>query len=110
MKKKDDELSMLILVNGIFTVVLLLLDIFAAKWGIMSFFLIAVIAIGHAASALFWWLSVTNYKDPNKDWMRKVTLLFIVVTSAIILLHRTGYIENKQFEEDVEKAKQEQAK
>jgi uncharacterized membrane protein len=105
-KKKDDELPVLIAVNGLFTIVLLLIDIFARAE--MGWFAVVIVILFHIAAAYYWYVSVKNWKDPNKDWTRKLVLALVVIPSLIIMGYRAGYIEKKMFEQDVENAKSEQ--
>jgi amino acid transporter len=104
-KKKDDEFSFILLGCGVFSLALFIIDIFAAKWGVMNFWIIFIIVVLHAATAFSWVQIVRHWKDPNKDYWRKIVLATSIAAILVIMGHRAGWIENKMFEQDVEKAK-----
>lgn len=104
-KKKDDEFSFILLGCGVFTLTLVVIDFFFAKWGSMSFWIIALAVIFHAATALAWYKVAKNWQDPNYDYWRKIVVGASIAAILVIMLHRAGWIENKMFESDVEKAK-----
>lgn len=96
-KKKDNEFSTILLVCGIFTVGLVLVDIFAAKWSIMEAWVIGLAIVFHALTALAWVNVFKHWQDPNKDYWKKLVIAFAIVAIAVIMGHRAGWIENSQF-------------
>lgn len=110
-KRKDDELPVLILVNGLFTAALLGVDIFYSNWhGMFVDWYVGVAAIVfHLASTLAWYIVLANWQDPNFDGARKWLVALLIATLGIVAGYRASYNEHRMFEQDVEKAKMEQA-
>lgn len=104
-KKKDDEFSMVALVCGIFTLALVIIDLFFAKWGAMNFWIILLAVIFHALTAFAWFKVVRNWSDPNYDYWRKICIGAAIAAILVIMGHRAGWIENKMFEKDVQENK-----
>jgi hypothetical protein len=87
-KRKDDELLWLLIVNIVFTLGLIFLDIFfgdAIKplfkeytfWGF-------VWIVAHLAAGFCWYMCIKHYEDPNKDYYRKLVLAALVAACLII--------------------------
>lgn len=108
-KKKDDEFSVLVIVCGIFSLTLVIIDFFAAKWGQMNFWIILLALIFHALTAFAWVKAIRNWQDPNYDYWRKICVAGAIAAILIIMGHRAGWLENQMFEKDVEKAKTSQS-
>lgn len=104
-KKKDDEFSFILAGCGVFTLVLVIADFFWAKWGSMSFWIIALIVILHALTAFAWYKIVRNWQDPNYDYWRKIVIATAIAGILVIMGHRAGWLENKMFQETVEENK-----
>lgn len=106
-KEEKDEFSFILLVCGIFTLALVIIDFFAAKWGSMAAWIIILVVILHAFTAWAWLKVIRNWTDPNFDYWRKLVIAGAIAAILVIMFHRAGWIENKMFEQDVEKAKNE---
>lgn len=106
-KEERDEFSFILAGCGVFTLALVIIDFFAAKWGFMSGWIIILVVILHAVTALAWYKIIRNWTDPAFDYWRKVVIASAIAAIIVIMLHRAGWIENKMFQQDVEKAKNE---
>lgn len=104
-KRKDDELFWLLVVNGIFTVALLLVDFFAAKWSVMPVWLKVGVVFLHCLTGVYWYKSLKNFSNPNYDYTRKVVAGLTLFTIAVIMFHHSGWLEEKMFQETVEENK-----
>lgn len=107
-KKADDELPVLLIVNGIFSLVLFLVDLFYSAFAEMSGLYLIFIVILHIGVAISWIVVYHNWKNPNFDWSRKLLIALIVVSIIAVGLHRAGVNEDRAMQEDADKAKQEQ--
>lgn len=108
-KKKDDEISFLLAGCGIFTVVLLIVDF---TYGNMNSLLSSgwkwPFYILHGAIFALWIAVVSLIKNPNADALRKWLIAANIAALLLVLGHRSGFLGDKMFQEDVEKNKQEQ--
>lgn len=107
-KKRDDEITVTVVVCGIFSLVLLLVLLFAGNIGAMGA-LLRILAFGFTGlTALAWVVLLKNFNDPNYDYWRKLCISFAIAAIIVIMGHRAGWLGEKQFRADVEKAKTEQ--
>lgn len=96
-KKKDDEFSFILAGCGVFTVVLVIADFLWAKWGAMPVWVLALVIIFHALTALGWFKILNNWKDPNYDYWRKVVIATAVAALIVIMGHRADWIGKQRF-------------
>jgi predicted ferric reductase len=106
-KEDKDEFSFILLGCGIFTLALVIIDFFTAKWGVMPGWVLTLVIVFHGLTALSWVRIIQKWKDPKYDYWRKVVIAAAIAAILVIMFHRAGWLENKAFEQDVEKAKQE---
>lgn len=110
MTKNDGEVGSLIWMTAILGLTLLGVDLFYSTWHTMPEFFKIVGYILNGVCVALGVLIFAEWKDPNFDKYRKI---FCVVAVAAILLvagFRAGSNENKMFQQDVDKSKQEQTK
>lgn len=108
-KKKDDELLSIFLSCGIFTVVMFIADftygnieaLLHSAWSIPFYVLHGLLFVG-------WVVAIAFYKDPNFDWVRKIIIGLAIAALLLVMGHRSGWIGEKMFDEEVDKNKQEQ--
>lgn len=104
-KKRDDEKGIWLLVGGIFTVFLMIVDFFYSSFDEMAFIAIIGLWIAHIAISGGWIISMAKFKDPNYDFVRKIVVVLSVVTSFIVGMHHAISVEDKQVIEDSNQAK-----
>lgn len=96
-KKKDDEFSFILAGCGIFTVVLIIADLFWAKWAHMEVWVIGLIVLFNVLTAWGWVKIFANWKDPNFDWWRKLVIVTAIAGTIVILGHRGDWIGKQEF-------------
>jgi hypothetical protein len=96
-KKKDDEFSFILLGCGIFTFVLVLADFIWAKWSGMEWWVLGLVILFHALTALGWVKILGNWKDPNYDYWRKVVIVTAIAGIIVIMGHRSDWIGKQRF-------------
>lgn len=111
-EKKDDELGMIVLVGGIFTIALIAVDIWYSDWKLMFRGWAMIVGIlvlwGHLASIVTWSIVLAYYTDPAYDKYRKWLLVLLVATLALVAGVRSASNELKSVLNDANAAKQEQ--
>lgn len=107
--RKDDELMWLLIVNGLFTVTLVLMDFFMLKGNLVWWYGLILIAL-HAGAVFFWVCSMVKFRDPNFDWSRRMCFAFLIAGCLTVGAQYSTWLGNYMFEKDVEKAKQENTK
>lgn len=111
---KDTEISYWLVAGGLFTVVMIICEVLYKNiggmfqgsdlWtGIFLIVLQVVIAIG-------WVITLLKWDDEAYDYWRKLVVVFCIGAICLVMGHRNGWLSQKQFNADVEKAKQEQTK
>lgn len=109
-KKRDDEKAYWLIVGGLFTIILLIVDFTYRNlfgmfigWelliGIPVFTLHCIIAVG-------WYAIMTKFSDPDFDIWRKIVVYFSGIAIILIMLHRSGWLDNKQVIIDSNKNKE----
>lgn len=99
-KKRDDETLITLIVCGIFSGALLAIIFTAGNLFHMGA-LISVIAFGLVgACAVAWYQLVKNIADPNKDYWRRLCILFAIAAIITIMGHRAGWLDKKQVQID----------
>ena len=109
-KKGDDgELSSLLVVNGIFSLVLLIVDFtYGNMHALLSSWVKWPFVILHAASFILWIIVIAYRDEPNLEFLRKILVGTLIASLLLVLIHRSGFISDKMFQEDVDKNKKEQ--
>lgn len=107
--RKDDELMWLLIINGLFTVTLVLMDFFMLK-GNLVWWYFGILACIHVGVGYYWCRSLQKFHDPNFDWTRKVCFVFLIAGCLTVGAQYSTWLGKYMFEKDVEKAKQEQAR
>lgn len=96
-KKKDDEFSFILAGCGIFTVVLFIANIIWAKWAHMEWWVVALVIFFNAFTAYAWVKIFQLWKDPNKDYWRKIVIATAIAGILVIMGHRNDWIGKQVF-------------
>jgi len=107
-KKKDGEFSAILLACGIFTIALLVVDFTYSNFAAMRGWWLLGAAVSHIAVVALWVLVFITRNDPNKDFFRWLLIFAAIAALIIVMAHRASWVDDKMFDEDVNKAKQEQ--
>lgn len=109
-KKSDDELPILIIVNGIFTIALLAVDFLYSNWSGMFHdgWIVILPIVLHILSAACWYIALANWQNPNWNSIRVWLLASIIGSIISVASYRAYSNELKSVQEDANKAKQEQ--
>lgn len=108
--RQKEELYGLIGLYGFFIIGLLAIDIFYSAWAQMpgGFIVLAIIAhIGVIGSAT---VLFKEWQDPRFDKARRVFFAFLLASVGFVAGFRAAKNEFNMFQNDVDKAKQEQLK
>lgn len=95
-KTKDDELLVWVIVGGIFTIFLLIIDFFYSSINEMALIARIGIWVGHAILSFLWVISIAKWKDPNYEIIRKLVVYTAVILGLIIGIHHALSVEDKQ--------------
>lgn len=109
-KKNDDgELKDILIGCGVFTLALLIVDFtYGNMEGLIRSWIKYPFIVFHIF-LFFGWIVVINYRDrPDLEWVRKVVIGIAIAGLLLILGHRAGFLDEKMFQEEVDKNKQEQ--
>jgi hypothetical protein len=112
-KNNDDEFPILLIVSLIFTIFLIYVNIWYSDWhGMFNTSLIVGVlgVILNIGVIINWVIVLKEWQDPNFDKMRYLLFALIVDTILLIGGFRVAKNEWKMFQDDVDKAKQEQTK
>lgn len=108
-KKKDNEISFVLVACGIFGIALLIVDFTYGNMGaLLSSGLKWPFYLLHSAVIGLWVAMIALINNPNADVLRKWLIAATIATLLLVLGHRAGFLGNRMFEDDVEKNKQEQ--
>lgn len=99
--KRDNEKTLWILVLTAFAGAVLAIDLFVAKWSSMGAIILIISIALNIASGISAVLAFKHFDNPNKDWIRKLTVALLVLTIVVIMGHHAGYIEHSMFEQGV---------
>lgn len=104
-QKRDDEKVMTIAICGIFSGALLIVlltagNLFHMGFGLSALAIVAIVGCGYS-----WYQLIKNMQDPNKDYWRWLCILFAIAAICIIMGQRGAWLGDKEFEQDVNKAK-----
>jgi hypothetical protein len=109
-KRQKEELYGLYVLYGFFTTVLALVDIFYSAWAAMPLGLKGLAFVSNLLTGVCFALILIEWEDPKYDKLRKYFFGFFIVSLALVAGFRVAKNEFKMFQDDVNKAKQEQAK
>lgn len=96
MAKKDGELSSWLIVGGLFTAILIFIDIRYSSFGLMSLWLRIPLFIAHAAVIGLWVAEMMHFNDPNYDLLRRIVVILSVILSLTVGIHHSLAVEDKQ--------------
>jgi FtsH-binding integral membrane protein len=96
-KKKDDEFKSILLACGLFTVGLVIVDLFFSKFGAMPVWVLLLVIAFHALTAWSWVNIFRHWQDPNKDYWRKVVIVAAIAGILVVLGHRGDWIGKQEF-------------
>jgi hypothetical protein len=108
--RQKEELYGLIGLYGFFIVALILIDIFYSAWAQMPLGFVALAIIAHIGVIGSATIVFKEWQDPKFDKVRKYFFAFFIITLALVAGYRVAKNEFKMFQDDVDKAKQEQLK
>lgn len=108
-RKQDDELPFLIAGNGIFSLAILIVEFtfkhlkeFLGTWYGVVFMVLQII------TAALWVIVIVKWKDPNFDYIRKLLCGLLLAALVILLFGRSRWVDEKMFNDEVDKNKTEQ--
>lgn len=109
-RKKDSDLPYLLIGCGIFTLVLIIVDLtYSNMAGLLHSGKLAIAFwVTHIATIALWILVLIQMNDPNFDKFRWLLLIVNILALFTVLGHRAGWLSDKAFDEEVNKNKQEQ--
>lgn len=97
---KWKSLTPMLVVGGLFTVVLLVIDLTYSNLAGMfkgeAAWLGAVWVILHLAIAVGWFIVISHWNDPAKNLFRVILIMMILLTIGLTLGHRAGWLEDQQ--------------
>jgi hypothetical protein len=94
--RKDNELISVILIIGIFTAVLLAVYFTYSNLAAIlegSFWLAGIWLILNAAIIAGWYIVIKYWQDPNKNLFRVLLVIVHILTIALTMGHRAGWLE-----------------
>jgi hypothetical protein len=94
---KKEEISFIVLGCGAFSLALILVDIFVAKWSKMEAWVIIPVILLHIGTLYSWIKAINTWNDPNKNYWRKWVIGLAILALLIILFHNAGWVENARF-------------
>lgn len=99
--KKDNELrSVILIIGGIFTLPLVIIDLTysnlagmfkAPDWGIAAMWVLL-----HVFVIVGWYYVIKYIKDPNKNFIRAFLIVMHLLAIGVTMGHRAGWLESKQ--------------
>lgn len=109
-KGDDGELKDILIGCGVFTLAVLIVDFtYGNMAGLVSTWLVWPFATFHAALFILWIIVIAKRDEPNFEWARKFVIGFAIATLILVLVHRVGFLDEKDFHQEVDKNKQEQS-
>lgn len=107
-KKRDDEKLFWFIGGGLFTAVLIAVDIWFSSFSLMKSqdnWLYIIVWVGHAAVLILWSIVLVKFTDPNYDYFRKLTVKLTAAVLIVVALHHAIVGENKRVLIDSEENK-----
>jgi hypothetical protein len=94
-KKKDDELTIWLVVGGIFSLVFLICEVavFINFWKELHWLVITGAFILTLALGLAWRIVQVEFKDPNYDYWRKINVAIAVAGIILVMGSRAEILE-----------------
>jgi hypothetical protein len=108
-KIRDDEKLMTIVVCGIFTLGLIILELVYGMFSQMNGFMWLAVIVLHILLGYCWFVVLKNMYDPNFDKWRGFNIGIAIVTIIVVLGHRSDKLGTIEFWKEVEKNKIENA-
>jgi hypothetical protein len=107
-QKRDDEKGQLAIGGGIFTAVLIVVDLLFAGpiFGTILFSTLFIIV--HGILGICWVVAISKFNDPNYDYWRKWAIYVAIAGLALVLGYLAYENEMGAVIDDSNKAKQEQ--
>lgn len=106
-KKQREELRGLIALYGLFTIALILVDIFYSAWNQMPIWGVGLAIVAHVGVFGSLTLILKEWENPKYDLLRKLYFLFFLLALGLVGGYRVAKNEGTMFEQDIDKAKQE---
>lgn len=95
-KKKDDELLVLSIVGGLFTLFLIGFDLWYSSISEMSVIAQVVIWGAQIVLAALWVVVFAKWKDPNYDYIRKPVCYVALILAIVVGVHHGVTREDNQ--------------
>jgi FtsH-binding integral membrane protein len=96
-KKRDDEFTSILIACGVFTVALVIIDLFFGRWGKMEVWVISLAIAFHALTAWAWVKIFQHWQDPKYDYWRKVVIVAAIAAIIVVMGHRADWIGKSRF-------------
>jgi|ERR1044072_269494 hypothetical protein len=108
-KNGDGELTSILIACGIFTIALILVDIFYGNMsGLLHSWIVWPFTFVHVGLLVGWIFTIAGKDNPNLDWLRGFIIALAIGGLLIVLAHRNAWLDENSFKAEVEVNKQEQ--
>ena len=107
-RKNDDELPVLAILGGIFTIVLICMDIWYSSINLLSVALQTSMWAAQMLLAAVWVLVFAKWKDPNYDKYRYVAFWLSVLLMLVVGIHHA--VDGREAEQIIIDSKENAAK
>mgnify|MGYP001603141482 CR=1 FL=1 len=95
-KKRDDEKLHWLLAGGLFTALLIGLDIWYSSYSIMHWLFGGGLILGHLILSVLWIGVMIKFNDYGFDYLRKFTVWVSIILALVVGIHHATAREDKQ--------------
>jgi xanthosine utilization system XapX-like protein len=95
-KTKDDEKVIWLIVGGIFSLLVIAMDLFYSSYDQMGDAFKWIVRVLHAGLIVAWITSLVKFSDPNYEPVRKIVVALCVVLGLMVGIHHATSVEDNQ--------------